>query len=42
MMLGASSNSILKKILMFEELSKPKEDPMKKGPAPKKSFADLP
>ena len=42
MMLGASSNSILKKILMFEELSKPKEDPMKKGPAPKKSIADLP
>ena len=42
MMLGPSSNSILKKILMFEELSKPKEDPMKKGPAPKKSLADLP
>lgn len=42
MMLGPSSNSILKKILMFESLSKPQDDPKTKGPAPKKSFADLP
>eukprot|EP00029_Vermamoeba_vermiformis_P014721 TRINITY_DN9834_c0_g1_i1.p1 TRINITY_DN9834_c0_g1~~TRINITY_DN9834_c0_g1_i1.p1 ORF type:complete len:157 (+),score=56.06 TRINITY_DN9834_c0_g1_i1:20-490(+) len=40
MMLGKSSNSILKKILMFEELAKEKETP--KGLPPKKSIKDLP
>eukprot|EP01101_Sappina_pedata_P010847 TRINITY_DN6948_c0_g1_i1.p2 TRINITY_DN6948_c0_g1~~TRINITY_DN6948_c0_g1_i1.p2 ORF type:complete len:162 (-),score=82.55 TRINITY_DN6948_c0_g1_i1:72-527(-) len=39
MMLGGSS-SILKKILMFEELGKEKEKP--KGLPAKKSFSDLP
>jgi hypothetical protein len=39
-MLGKSSNSILKKILMFEELAKEKETP--KGLPPKKSIKDLP
>jgi len=40
MMLGKSSNSVLKKILMFEEMMKEKEKP--KGLPPKKSIADLP
>jgi allograft inflammatory factor 1 len=40
MMLGKSSNSVLKKILMFEELAKEKEKP--KGLPPKKTIADLP
>eukprot|EP01119_Soliformovum_irregulare_P008811 TRINITY_DN21925_c0_g1_i1.p1 TRINITY_DN21925_c0_g1~~TRINITY_DN21925_c0_g1_i1.p1 ORF type:complete len:157 (+),score=54.11 TRINITY_DN21925_c0_g1_i1:18-488(+) len=40
MMLGKSDNSILKKILMFEEMGKEKEKPT--GLPPKKSISDLP
>jgi len=40
MMLGKGGNSILKKILMFEEMAKEKEKPT--GLPPKKSVSDLP
>eukprot|EP01118_Nematostelium_gracile_P005096 TRINITY_DN1610_c0_g1_i1.p1 TRINITY_DN1610_c0_g1~~TRINITY_DN1610_c0_g1_i1.p1 ORF type:complete len:156 (+),score=60.30 TRINITY_DN1610_c0_g1_i1:78-545(+) len=40
MMLGKGGNSILKKILMFEEMGKEKEKPT--GPPPKRSVSDLP
>lgn len=42
MMLGKGGNSILKKILMFEELAKKDSKDEKKGPPPKKSVSDLP
>jgi len=39
MMLGKGSNSVLKKILIFEEMGKEKEKP--KGLPPKKNLADM-
>jgi allograft inflammatory factor 1 len=42
MMLGPGGNSILKKILMFEELAKEKEAPKKGDLPPRRSLTDLP